>query len=86
METIYTYNPTQEELEAIHPDYSGMQEAGYLEELNERAEAARSTPEYEAVVDLQELFKMRGDRQKLNEYTDLIQTKFAMLTQKLFNE
>ncbi len=85
-ETIFTYNPTEAELEEINPDYVGISEDQYNDDIVSRAEAGGSSVDYERTVDLQQLFKLRGDQAKLNHYTSVLQDDFAEMTARLFNE
>lgn len=85
-ETIFSYNPTDQELEEINPDYVGMSKDQYLEDIGSRAKAIGSSVDYELTIDLQQLFKIRGDQAKLNHYTAVLHDQFGAMTEKLFNE
>ena len=86
METIFTYNPTKEELAEIDVTYPGISEDDYMLDLERRAHHKDSTVEYEAVSDLQYLFKLRGDDQKLNHYTNILNDNLINITNKVYNE
>jgi hypothetical protein len=53
METIFNYNPTDDELDEMLPRDDGRTEAEYLAVLLERTLACDSSIFYECTVDLQ---------------------------------
>jgi len=85
METIFTYEPTPRELEQI-TGIDSMNEAEYMDHLKQVAEANKSSVDYERTVDLQELFFVRDDVKKMNEYSHLLDTEFSDISNRLFNE
>lgn len=85
-ETIFTYDPTKEELAEIDLTYPGISEEDYLQDLERRAKHRNSTVQYEAVSDLQYLFKLRSDEQKLNHYTNILNDDLIEITNKIYNE
>jgi hypothetical protein len=86
VETIFTYNPTEKELEEIDLTYPGITEENYMQDLERRAKHRGSTVEYEAISDLQYLFQLRGDEQKFNHYTKILDDDFVEITNKIYNE
>lgn len=85
MESIFTYNPKKTELIEITGDDS-ISESDYLSSIKERARNRKSDPKYEILVDLEQLFAMRGDVPKAKEYSVKISTEFSDLQEDLFNE
>jgi hypothetical protein len=85
MITIFTYKPTNDELEEI-TGYGDILLNGYMELMKKRC-SNNSTPlEYEIIVDLQELFSIRSDSAMLKYTNDLINKKFKGTVDKIFNE
>lgn len=85
METIFDHQPTENELVEITSDGAITQEQ-YLKQVDKKAFALNTTKEYEIVVDLQELFSLRGDKEKMKHYTDVLLKDFADIKEAHFNE
>lgn len=85
METIFTYNPTKAELNELTADKS-ISEENYLKAIQERANSRGSKLEYELLVDIEQLFAIRGDISKAKEYSERIANEFSDLRDILFNE
>lgn len=85
METIFSHSPTKEELESLISEIS-LTEDEYINVIRKRAIAKESSEDYEILIDLQELFSIRGDSSKVNQYKYTLETDYADLRNKLFNE
>lgn len=85
METIFTYYPSPAEFEEI-TNNATITDGEYLDLLEQRAKNNDTSINYERVVDLEELFSLRGDEEAQKKYTDIINSQFSEITDRLFNE
>ncbi len=86
METIFTYQPTKEELDEIDVNYPDFGLDDYVHDLYKRATQFNSSFEYERLVDLEQLFKIRKDEDKVNHYKQILERDHFEITNKIFNE
>lgn len=86
METIFDFSPTKDEWSSMEKDYSDSTLKKYKVDLKRRADHFKSSVEFEAAVDLQDLFKVRNDRLSFEKYSKILQIKFAEITNRIFNE
>jgi len=86
METIFDFSPNKEEWSFMEKNYSGSTFEEYKDDLKRRADHFKSSVEYEAAIDLQDLFKVRNDRLNFEKYSKILQFNFAEITNRIFNE
>lgn len=86
IETIFDHSPTASELEELYVDYAGINKDEYARDLEKRAKDAKSAVEYEALIDLQELFNLRKDQDKVDQYGQAIEKKYSDIVNRIMNE
>ena len=86
METIFDFSPTKDEWSKMEKDYSDSTLEEYKADLKRRAANFKSSIQYEAAVDLQDLFKIRNDKVGFQKYSNILQNDFAEITNRIFNE
>lgn len=85
MDTIFKYEPTANELEEITGEATiSIQDYNLL--LEKKASNNDTSIEYEAIVDIQELFSIRNDQSMVNHFTSILNSDFSDTRNKLFNE
>jgi len=72
MKTIFAFNPSKQELEKINLGYYSLTEKQYITELERRAKYRNTSVEYEAIIDFQYLFELRGEEPKSDFHIQVI--------------
>ena len=86
MDTVFDYSPTKDEWNNMEKNYSDITLEKYKVDLKRRADHFKSSAEYEAAVDLQDLFKIRNDRLSFEKYSKILRINFTEITNRIFNE